>query len=57
MDWRHAIFTTVFTNPTPCPTNLPIKDNGTETFIDINEAGLLGQDIFIESVDMILEHG
>lgn len=53
-----AIFTTVFTNPTPCPTNLPIKDNGTETFfIDINEAGLLGQDIFIESVDMILEHG
>lgn len=53
-----ALFTTVFTNPTPCPTNLPIKDNGTETFfVDVNESGLLGQDIFIESVDMILEHG
>ncbi len=52
-----ALFTTVFTNPTQCQTNLPLKDNGTETFsIDVTETGILGQNIFIESVDMILEH-
>jgi len=53
-----ALFTTVCTNPTSCPTNLPIKDNGTETFfIEVSESGILGQDIFIESIDMIIEHG
>jgi len=52
-----ALFTTVFTNPTQCQTSLPLKDNGTETFsIDVLESGILGKDIFIESVDMILEH-
>ena len=51
------IFTTVIQNPSNCQINLPIKDNGTETFfIQISDNGLLGNNIFIESVDMVIEH-
>ncbi|MBC7884562.1 MAG: fibronectin type III domain-containing protein [Saprospiraceae bacterium] len=57
-DWNGPfLFSTVLTNPTDCQINLPIKDNGTEIFlIAVDESGILGQDVFIESVDMILEH-
>lgn len=57
-DWNGPfLFTTAFTNPTECSINVPVKDNGTETFfIDVTESGMLGKDIFISSVDLIMEH-
>lgn len=51
------IVSTVLENPTACPVNLDMKDNGTETFsIDIDDEGILGQTIFISSVDIIAKH-
>ncbi|MBK9733523.1 MAG: T9SS type A sorting domain-containing protein [Saprospiraceae bacterium] len=51
------LYTTICTNPTNCQISLPIKDNGLDSFsIDIKETGIIGTDIFIESIDMIIEH-
>lgn len=51
------VFSTVLENPTACGIALEVKDNGTETFlVDIDESGILGQDVFIESVELIVEH-
>jgi subtilisin-like proprotein convertase family protein len=57
-DWNGPfLFTTVFTNPTPCSINVPVKDNGTETFfLQVNDSGILGADIFVASVELIMEH-
>lgn len=54
-------FTTVITNPSPCYMNIPLKDDncdqGFENFlIAVDEGGTLGQDIFLSSVDIIIEH-
>ena len=56
--WNVAIpFNTVLEIPVKCGTNLPLKDNGTEVFLlDVRQEGILGKDIFIEGVDLILEH-
>jgi subtilisin-like proprotein convertase family protein len=52
------LFTTLLSNPTFCGTSLDLKDNGQEVFyIDITEDGKLGTDIFLESVDLIIDHG
>lgn len=57
-DWNGPfLFTTVFTNPTPCSINVPVKDNGTEIFnIEVKDQGNLGSTIFISSVELIMEH-
>src|SRR5690606_20710559 len=51
------VVSTVLENPSACGIGLDIKDNGTETFlVDIEDTGKLGQDLFIESVELIVEH-
>jgi len=56
--WNVAIpFTTVLEMPTNCQINLPLKDNGTETFLlEVPQTGILGEDIFIKGIDLIIEH-
>jgi len=50
-------YTTILTNPTNCKTFLPLKDNNTDTFfIQVPNPGILGQDIFIASVEIIVGH-
>jgi len=52
------LFTTLLSNPTLCGTSLELKDNGQEVFyIDVAEDGKLGTDIFLESIDLIIDHG
>jgi subtilisin-like proprotein convertase family protein len=52
-----VIFTTHLTNPTICGTNLTIRDNGEDQFIvDVTDQGTIGQNIFIESIDFIIDH-
>jgi hypothetical protein len=57
-NWNVAIpFTTVLRNPTDCQINIPLKDNGTEVlFIDADETGILGKDVFLQSVDLVVAH-
>lgn len=62
-NWNVAIpFTTVIEIPTSCFVNIPLKDDGTETFlIDIPTSvtgpdAILGKNIFLQSVDLIIEH-
>jgi subtilisin-like proprotein convertase family protein len=57
-NWNVAIsFTTVLEIPTLCKVNIPLKDNGTEILsVDVPEKGILGKDIFIERIDMIIDH-
>lgn len=57
-NWNVAIpFTTLVAIPSACQINIPLKDNGTETIIlDVKETGILGKDIFLKSVDLIIEH-
>lgn len=56
-NWNTIPFTTVVEVPSACQINIPLKDNGTEIlFLDVKENGILGKDIFLESVDLILEH-
>lgn len=51
------VFSTVLDNPTSCQVDLELKDNGTETFlIEVDEEGILGQNIFLSSVDFICQH-
>lgn len=61
--WNVAIpFTTVIEIPSACQLNIPLKDNGTEVLdIDIPylktlQNPILGTNIFLKSVDLILEH-
>jgi subtilisin-like proprotein convertase family protein len=57
-NWNVAIpFTTVIEIPSACKINIPLKDNGTEVILlDVQEKGILGKDIFLQSVDLIIEH-
>jgi subtilisin-like proprotein convertase family protein len=57
-NWNVAIpFTTVLEIPTACRINIPLKDNGTEILLlDVPEKGILGKDIFFQSIDLIIEH-
>lgn len=51
------LVSTALENPTACPVSLDMKDNGTETFvIEVEEDGMLGQSVFISSVDIIAQH-
>ncbi|MBK8620634.1 MAG: T9SS type A sorting domain-containing protein [Saprospiraceae bacterium] len=51
------VVSTVLSNPTTCAVNLNLKDNGTETFlIEVTKDGILGQNVFLNSVDFIVEH-
>lgn len=56
--WTGPItFNTLLKVPTHCPIELPLKDNGTETFlIEVDHEGIIGRSIFIESVDFIVAH-
>ena len=56
--WNVAIpFVTVLSIPTACQVNIPLKDNGTETFLlDVKENGILGKDVFIDGIDLIVSH-
>lgn len=56
--WNVAIpFTTVLEIPTACQVNVLLKDNATETLLlDVKEQGILGVDIFLESIDLIIAH-
>lgn len=56
--WNVAIpFITVLDIPMRCGSNIPLKDNGTEVlWLDVKEQGVLGSDVYLESVDVILEH-
>jgi len=56
--WNVAIpFVTVLSIPTSCQINIPLKDNGTETFLlDVEENGILGKDVFIDGIDLIISH-
>ncbi|MEZ4911915.1 MAG: MopE-related protein [Saprospiraceae bacterium] len=58
-DWNGPFsFYTELTNPTPCMTSLPLKDNGTETYtIRIDDIGKLGDTKTIENIKTIIEHG
>jgi hypothetical protein len=54
-------FHTVLTNPSSCLMDLPLRDDncqiGFDNFlIDVQSSGLMGQNIFLESVDIIIEH-
>jgi subtilisin-like proprotein convertase family protein len=57
-DWNGPfLFTTVFSNPTACKIFVPVKDNGTEIFqIDVDQPGRLGVDVFVKSVELLMEH-
>ncbi|MFZ1703624.1 MAG: T9SS type A sorting domain-containing protein [Saprospiraceae bacterium] len=51
------VVSTALANPTRCSIDLDLKDNGTETFlIDVSQEGILGQSVFISSVEMIAQH-
>jgi hypothetical protein len=51
------VFSTVLENPTQCQVDLDLKDNGTETFlIEVDESGILGQTVFLSSIDLICQH-
>lgn len=56
--WNVAIpFITVLDIPLKCGSNIPLKDNGTEVLLmDVKQEGILGVDVFLESVDLIAEH-
>jgi len=56
--WNVAIpFTTVLEIPTACQISIPLKDNGTEEFLlDVPEKGILGVNVFLQQVDLIIEH-
>lgn len=62
-NWNVAIpFNTIIDVQTSCQINIPIKDNGTE-ILDLNipvpshiSEPILGTNIFLKSVDLILEH-
>lgn len=56
--WNVAIpFTTVLEIPTACQISLPLKDNGTEEFLlDVPEKGILGVNVFLQQVDLVIEH-
>jgi MAM domain, meprin/A5/mu/SprB repeat/Secretion system C-terminal sorting domain/Putative metal-binding motif len=56
--WNVAIpFVTVISIPSACQINIPLKDNGTETFLlDVDEKGILGKDVFIDGIDLIVSH-
>ncbi len=54
-------FTTHFTNPSSCLIDVHLQDDncsigGESYFIDVKQTGVLGQNIFVESIDLILEH-
>ena len=54
-------FTTVLTNPSPCAMNIPLRDDncgqGFENYlIEVTSDGVLGQNIFLSSVDLIIDH-
>ncbi len=57
-EWNAAIpFTTVLEIPTACQINVPLKDNGTEILLlDVPQTGILGKNVFLKSVDLIIEH-
>jgi hypothetical protein len=57
--WTGPInFTTIISNPTACPSNIPLKDNGVEVLeVDVVENGILGTDVYLASVDLIVDHG
>lgn len=56
-NWNVVQFNTIIQIPSACQLNLPLKDNGTETFLlDIPERGILGKNVFLQSVDLVLEH-
>lgn len=54
-------FTTYLSNPTQCGTSIDIQDEscnlGGQTFeLNVTETGFLGFDVFVESIDLIVEH-
>ena len=54
-------FNTHLTNPTECGIGIALRDEsctiGGETYIiEVKETGILGSTVFLESVDLILEH-
>jgi hypothetical protein len=57
--WTGPInFITLLANPTACGTSIPLKDNGTETLLlNVEDNGIIGANLFIESIDLILAHG
>lgn len=56
--WNVAIpFITVLDIPLMCGSNIPLKDNGTDVLLlDVKQNGILGVDVFLESVDLIVAH-
>ena len=56
--WNVAIpFITVLEIPVQCGTSIPLKDNGTEILLlDVKQGGILGKDVFLDGVDIIVEH-
>ncbi|MBK8626468.1 MAG: T9SS type A sorting domain-containing protein [Saprospiraceae bacterium] len=57
-NWNVAIpFTTMVEIPSACKINIPLKDNGTDMILlDVRETGILGKNLFLQSVDLIIEH-